>query len=116
VLIAIQLALTLGIGLLLSAINVFFRDTQQIVDILMLAWFFLTPVIYPIEALPPDWQTAYQVINPVAGLVVAYRHALYYGDSPDLLVLAAVAATAAACLLAGSLLFRQLSPKFAEEV
>jgi lipopolysaccharide transport system permease protein len=116
VLIAIQLALTLGIGLLLSAINVFFRDTQQIVDILMLAWFFLTPVIYPVEALPPALQAAYQVINPVAGLVVAYREILYYGHSPNLLVLGAVAATAAACLLAGSLLFRRLSPIFAEEV
>lgn len=117
VLIIIQVALTLGLGLLLSAINVFFRDTQQIVDILMLAWFFLTPIIYPIEAVTQErLQTVLQLVNPMAGLVVAYRHILYYGNVPDLGVVSFVAGVAVLLLLAGSLVFRRLSPQFAEEV
>jgi lipopolysaccharide transport system permease protein len=116
VLILIQVALTMGLGLFLSTINVFFRDTQQIVDIVMLSWFFLTPVIYPIEAVPENLRLVFQMLNPMAGLVVAYRDILYYGHSPHQAVLAVVTMLGALALLVGSLIFRRLSPAFAEEV
>lgn len=117
VLIVIQAALTLGIGLFLSAVNVFFRDTQQIVDILMLAWFFLTPIIYPLESITnATLRLVVQVVNPMAGLVVAYRSILYSGENPNLLVLAAITAEALVLLAFGSYIFRRLSPIFAEEV
>ena len=117
VIIVIELALIAGLGLFLSATNVFFRDTQQIVDILVLAWFFLTPIIYPLEVIKdPTLQLALQVLNPMAGLVVAFRHVLYYGDSPDLGLLALTALEALVMLMVGALIFRRLSPSFAEEV
>jgi lipopolysaccharide transport system permease protein len=116
VLITLQVALTMGLGLFLSTVNVFFRDTQQIVDIVTLAWFFLTPVIYPLDSVPAHLRLLFQTINPMAGLVVAYRDILYYGHSPNQSVLAIVTALAVLSLLLGSLTFRRLSPAFAEEV
>lgn len=117
VLILIQVALTLGIGLFLSAVNVFFRDTQQIVDILMLAWFFLTPIIYPVESVPDETlRLVLQLVNPMAGLIVAYRAILYHAVSPNPVVLAVVAVEAGLLLAFGSFIFRRLSPIFAEEV
>jgi len=50
-----QVLFTLGVAFFLSAVNVFFRDTAQIVDVGILALFFLTPVFYPIEQLPRDY-------------------------------------------------------------
>lgn len=113
----IELVLISGLGLFLSAVNVFFRDTQQIVDILVLAWFFLTPIIYPLDVIKDaSLQLALQILNPMAGLVVAFRHILYYGDSPDVGVLAVTALESIALLMIGALIFRRLSPSFAEEV
>jgi lipopolysaccharide transport system permease protein len=115
VLILVQILLTVGLGLFLATINVFFRDTQQIVDILMLAWFFLTPVIYPIEGVAANLRLPYQLVNPMAALVVGYRDILYYGRGPDLGVMAVCALLALLVLLVGSLVFRRLSPAFADE-
>ena len=117
ILIVIQVALTLGIGLFLSAVNVFFRDTQQIVDIVMLAWFFLTPIVYSLDMVKNEaLHLLIQVVNPMAGLVVAYRHILYFGDSPDPAVVAILAAEAGLLLMLGAFVFRRLSPVFAEAV
>ena len=115
--ILVEMVLVFGLALFLSAINVFFRDTQQIVDIVVLAWFFVTPIIYPLEVIKdPTLQLALQLLNPMAGLVVAFRHVLYYGNSPDPVLLAVTALEAVLLLLVGALVFRRLSPAFAEEV
>ena len=117
ILVVVQLMLIAGIGLFLAAVNVFFRDTQQIIDIVMLAWFFLTPVLYPIDLIADaSLRLLVQALNPMASLVVAYRHILYYGTTPDPAMLALTASQALLVLLVGSLVFRRLSPAFAEEV
>jgi ABC-2 type transport system permease protein len=117
VIVLIQLAFSLGLGLFLAAVNVYLRDTQQIVDVSLLAWFFLTPIIYSIDKLKdPTLRLAVMVFNPLAGIVVAYRHVLYTGDSPDLLVLAVTAAESILILVIGAVVFKRLSPAFAEEV
>jgi ABC-type polysaccharide/polyol phosphate export permease len=112
-----QVALSLGLALLLAAINVYLRDTQHIVDVGLLAWFFLTPILYPISAVGgPALQTLLQVVNPMAGLITAYRAVLYAGAQPHPALLAANTATALLVLVVGALVFRRLSPAFAEEV
>jgi lipopolysaccharide transport system permease protein len=117
VLIIMQLMLMTGLGLFLSAVNVFFRDTQQIVDISMLAWFFLTPIIYPIDVIVnAALRQAVLIVNPMASLVVAYRQILFYGGSPDPALMAITFGQAALALVIGALVFRRLSPAFAEEV
>jgi ABC-type polysaccharide/polyol phosphate export permease len=118
VIIAIQAVLTLGLGLLLGAVNVYLRDVQQVVDVALLAWFFLTPILYRLEDTPlsPAAQRLVQVVNPMAGLVTAYRAVLYTGEMPDLAVLGIVALEAVLVFVAGALVFRRLSPAFAEAV
>ena len=80
--IAAQCALGLGLALVVSTSHVFFRDTEHIVGVASLAWFFLTPVFYPpamqmgilVDKLHwPEW-IAY--LNPMTGIVDAYRQAL----------------------------------------
>jgi lipopolysaccharide transport system permease protein len=117
VIVLIQTVFTLGLGLLVSALNVYFRDTQQLVEVGTLAWFFVTPIIYSIDLIHNvTLKVLVQVVNPMAGLVVAYRHVLYSGDSPQLELLGVTAIEAVIVLLIGALVFRRLSPAFAEEV
>jgi len=125
VVIFIQIIFTLGIGLFLATINVFYRDTQQIMDVLMLAWFFITPIFYPIDILPKNyelfgfnldvWRLA-PILNPMASLIATYRVILYTGAPPALDFLARTAVTAGVTLFIGWLVFNSHSWRFAEEL
>jgi ABC-type polysaccharide/polyol phosphate export permease len=125
VIIIIQLCLITGIALILCTLFVFYRDTRSIMDVVMMAWFFVTPIIYPIDILPRsreimgvtiDIHRWTRILNPMASLVAAYRDVLYHGRlvGPDFLVRTAV--TSLAALLVGYAVFRKYSPSFGEEV
>ena len=117
--------LSLYIALALSTVNVFYRDTRIIMDVIMMAWFFLTPIIYPIDILPHsreimgftiDIHRWTRILNPMASLIAAYRDILYYGRlvGPDFLARTAV--TSLVVLLIGYLAFYRFSPRFGEEI
>ena len=86
IIILVQLCFTLGVAFLLSAINVYYRDTGVIMDVVLLAWFFLTPIIYPVTLLSevrdiqgimvPVRRVVY-IANPRASLISAYRDILW---------------------------------------
>ena len=82
-----HVALCLGIAMLVSASNVFFRDTEHIVGVLSLAWFFLSPIFYPISMQLdriPDALAPLPFLNPVVGLVGLYRQAFIGETLPSL--------------------------------
>jgi ABC-2 type transport system permease protein len=83
VLVAIQFLLTLGIALLLSTLNAFFRDVEQLLGPLMMAWFYMTPVIYPASTIPEKFNFVLY-LNPMAPLMAAYQAIFYHGRSPNL--------------------------------
>ena len=117
VLLAIQIVFSVGVGLIISSVNVYLRDTQQIVEVLTLPWFFMTPVIYPVTQIANETiRTAYLLINPMANLVTSYRQVIYYGLAPDPLLLGLTALEALIIFIAGLLIFRRLSPNFADEL
>ncbi len=84
-----QVALCLGASLLISAANVFFRDTEHLLGVGMLAWFFLTPIFYPVkmqlEFLPASCHWA-AFLNPMTGIITGYRRILIGSAVPDLIV------------------------------
>ena len=111
-LLLIQAALTLGLALLTAAGNLVLRDLERLVGIGLLMLFYLTPVVYPADLIPPDLAWILYA-NPMGCLVVSWRDVLVDGAAdPWMLTLAA--AWAAAALVAGTLLFRRTEPKFAE--
>lgn len=117
VLMVVQLSLCIGLGLLLSAINVYFRDLQQILNVLMLAGFFLTPVVYPLENITnPAIRQALLIFNPMAALITGYRQVLYAGQPLDSGMIGVTALEAGLALLVGWVTFHKLSPAFAEEI
>ena len=127
--IAVQVIFASGVALILSTINVFYRDTQVIVEVAMLAWFFLTPIFYPIDVLPQNyhiggltvdvWRWMY-MLNPMASLIATYRVILYgtgFGGAPPALdFFGRTALTALGVLVIGTLVFFRYKRLFGEEV
>ena len=114
-----QFALCLGLSLILSAANVFFRDAEHILGTSMTAWFFLTPVIYPLSILQPlfesrPWLQAVYFLNPMAGIVAAYRSLFLGTPTGPLPLLFLSFAVAWGLLLAGWSLFQRVERRFAE--
>ncbi len=79
----VQLVLTLGFALLLSALTVHFRDLRDILSNLMTFWFFATPIIYPYTLMEPP-QMRFLNLNPFTHLAITYQEILYFqGPSVD---------------------------------
>jgi ABC-type polysaccharide/polyol phosphate export permease len=88
-LMALHFLLTLAVSLILSALNVFYRDVASIWEVLTTAWFYATPIIYPAymvtQELPrhglPAWLKYLYLCNPLTPLALGYRHVLIYASA-----------------------------------
>jgi lipopolysaccharide transport system permease protein len=67
--------MALGVGLLIAALNVAYRDFRYVVPFMLQLWFFLTPVVYPVSIVPSQWQWLLH-LNPMTGLIDGFRAAL----------------------------------------
>lgn len=127
--ILVQLLFTLGVSFVLATVNVFYRDTQIVMEVVMLAWFFMTPVFYSINQVARDgWhvgnivlssydvQRWMRILNPLASIVASYRDVLYWGAQPGIDFFMRTAVTALFFLVVGYLIFHRFSPVFGEEV
>src|SRR5690242_18761825 len=92
VIILVQLLLTLGLALFVSALTVHFRDVRDLLANLLTLWFFATPIVYPLSAAPVSIQRLLNV-NPFTHLAIAYQEVLVvpgpFGEWPRLLALGA---------------------------
>jgi ABC-type polysaccharide/polyol phosphate export permease len=111
----LQLALTLGMGLLGAAAHVFFRDLGQMLGVVFMTWFYVTPIVYPLRLAPEPWRD-WLAWNPLTPLVELYRQAFFGGNvkTPEGMGLLIVAAAIA--VLVGLGVFGWLEPVFADEV
>jgi lipopolysaccharide transport system permease protein len=81
VILMIQLALICGLGLALAAANVFYRDVRPLLQLGLQLWFYASPIIYPISLVPERLRPFY-FLNPMAGILEAYRAVLLYQRVP----------------------------------
>ena len=109
----VLILLAQGLGWLVSGLNVFFRDTSQIVNVLMIFWFWFTPILYAPE-LVPDRFRAVVALNPMATLVIGYRNAFLQLSAPSPQNVLILLAWTAAVFLIGALFFRQSKAAFAD--
>ena len=111
----IQIVMNLGFAYLLAAANVFFRDVQHILGILLTAWYFLTPVLFSVQIVadrPTERELLY--LNPMTAVVVAYQRALLDGLPPEWDRLAYSALVAAVMFALGFWYFRRSKNDFEE--
>jgi lipopolysaccharide transport system permease protein len=104
-----------GAGLLLSALYVYFRDLNQIWDVLVTALFFCSPIFYPIAIIPAHL-LPYYLLNPVTLFLGMYRDVMVAAQLPSLYGTMVTIGFAIAAYLVGSLVFSKLQRRFAEEI
>ena len=114
VLLPIQLAFTIGVTLLLSALVVYLRDVRQILPMALQFALFATPVAYSFDVLDERWQPLASAVNPLAPVIDSYRQTVLYGQAPQGDLLAIAAGVSLVWLVGGYLLFKRLETGFAD--
>ncbi len=115
----IQFALTAGVALIFSCGHIIYRDVGNMVNVGLLFGFYASPVFYPLEMvqnahLLPNWVVYLYMMNPMAGLLTAYRHILFGGHFPPITLLLWPALLALILLAAGLIIFRRNAPTFSD--
>jgi lipopolysaccharide transport system permease protein len=111
----IEYILTLGIAFIVSALTVYFRDLEHVMGISLLAWQFLTPVMYPETLVPNDYIKIF-MLNPMTPITIAYRDILYYGAFPNWQTIAYALLCSISIFFVGLLIFEKMKRNFAEEL
>ena len=106
---------SLGIGLILSTIAIYFADMAQMYGIALTAWMYLSPVIYQIEMLPEKYVWIIK-LNPMYYLITLFRMPIYYGQVPALSDFLIAGAIAFVTLVMGWLFFTQKADEFAYRI
>ncbi len=121
VVIFFQFFLVVGMTLLVSALNVFFRDLQHLITIVMMVWFFGTPIIYPLSMVPPEYQFFIK-LNPMTVYSAYYRNIFYYvkypegAGFPSLVETLITLGITFIIFFVGYFVFKKLEYRFAEEI
>jgi lipopolysaccharide transport system permease protein len=115
VFLAMLVLFTLGVTLITSAINVFYRDVNPVVQIGLQLWLYLTPVAYPLSAVPEKYR-AFWLVNPLAGVVESLRDVLVFGREPDWAIVGISSALIAVIFVAGVVLFKNTDKYFADVI
>jgi ABC-2 type transport system permease protein len=121
VLVALQSVFVVGVGLTLSVLNVYFRDVQHLIAVLLQFWFYATPVVYPISLVEkalahhPTELTLYR-LNPMTRFVQAYRNVMYDLRFPPLADVLYLVVVSVLALAIGMAVFAKLEPRLAEEL
>lgn len=115
IIIGFQIMFTVGLAWFLAAIHVFFRDTAQIMGLVLTFWMFLTPIFYP-ESMVPERFSFLIRINPMAALIKIYRNICLEGRYPDLYGLLFFIFAAFAAMGVGYIVFTRNHYKFADYI
>lgn len=121
---ALQMVFATGVALLLSVLNVYFRDVRHLIGILLSLWFYLTPIVYPITLVPEHtelWGVDVPArmlysINPMVEFTEVYRDLLYDLRVPSWGQIGYLAAVSFAVLAFGQFVFSRLEGRLAEEL
>jgi lipopolysaccharide transport system permease protein len=107
--------LVYGIGLILAAFYVYFRDLSHIWEVAINILFYCSPIIYPLSMVPAEL-VPYYMMNPVTQIILIYRDIMVGGVLPPLNSILIVLGFGAFFIVVGSFTFQKLQRRFAEEI
>ena len=111
----IQFVFTSALALLLSMVNVFYRDVRYAVPLVLQMWLFASPVGYPSTVVPEQYRAIYD-LNPMAVTIESYRTVLLKGELPDFVALTVIGVGSVAALVACYVCFKRQERVFADVV
>jgi ABC-2 type transport system permease protein len=106
-------AFALGVGLILSTLAIYFPDVTEMYQIVLVAWMYLTPIIYPEKILPDAYRFWILNLNPMYHLIKIFRMTIYEGTLPSWTELAIASSIAIITLTIGWIFFSQKADEFA---
>ncbi len=107
--------LTLGLALTLSAVEVYFRDIEHIMSVIIMIWMYVTPIFYRVSNIPEKFVPIFKC-NPMLYVIGMYQQVLYYKESPALEYLLRGGLFAVCFWIVGWIVFDRLEKRFAEEL
>lgn len=111
----LEYLLALGLAFIFAALNVYFRDLEHILGIVIMGWFYLTPIVYTIDMVPDQFINLFN-LNPMTHIVAAYRDILYYKQVPEFGSLVGILVWSIGFVIGGYILFEKLQKNFVEEL
>lgn len=115
IVLAVHLIGLVGLGLATASLNVIYRDVEHFVQVSLRMGFWLTPIFYPLDSVPPRWRML-AMMNPMTGIIEAYRDVFVRRQIPDAAGLGIAAAFAALLLAVGVALYVRLEPSMDDYV
>ena len=112
----LQTMFVAGLAMVVSSASILFRDLRDIIANVLQLGFFLTPIIYPIEAITSRPLRALFRLNPMTPFVIAYQDVVFYGRLPNLSDTILMIGYAVASLLIGFFVFDRLRDTLAEAI
>jgi lipopolysaccharide transport system permease protein len=112
---AVQVLFSIGLGMIVGVLNVFFRDVGQLIGVLLQFWFWFTPIVYPTSILPPEVKP-YISLNPMMPIVTAYQDIFVNAKWPQWESLAYPAVLAVLLCMLGMRLFRRRVGEIVDEL
>ncbi|MBU1627640.1 ABC transporter permease, partial [bacterium] len=113
--IIVHLAFTLGLTLLISALSVYYTDTPHFLEIVIMIWFWGTPIIYDFKIIPEAWKK-FIMMNPMTSFINIYRDICFYDRIPTFFGISVVLVSAILSLTIGFWVFEKLKRRFGEEL
>jgi lipopolysaccharide transport system permease protein len=115
VIVFFQTLFVLGLTLLASALDVYYKDVKHFLEVMLNLWFWLTPIIWPLNLVPEKLRD-YVYLNPFTSFVQAYRDIILHNQLPQPLILAMMVVIGILAFLLGASVFQKKQRRFAEEI
>lgn len=113
--ILVEYIFTFGLSLILSSVEVYFRDIEHIVSVIMMVWMYVTPMFYNLSFIPEEFLPAFQC-NPMLYVISMYQQILYYKVPPQADYMVKAIIISLCMLIVGWIVFGRLEKRFAEEL
>ena len=101
-------------GYFTSSLTVFLRDIPQSLGVILNVWFYLTPIVYPVEKIPEQWQFLVFWCNPLTAIAEFYRDLILTGEVTHWMELGIASITSTVIFYIGFFVYQKLRPAFAD--
>ncbi|WP_420869767.1 ABC transporter permease [Cohnella ginsengisoli] len=115
IILLIMFLFTTSLTFVISALHVYFRDLEHIVGILVMVWFYLTPIVFPESMIPKELEYIFNA-NPMTIIITSFQDLLYYNQTPPIFELGIGLLVSFIMFFISLMLFQRLSRKFAEVI
>lgn len=115
VIVLIQYLFTLGIVFIVSSITVYIRDLEYFINVLIMLWFYLNPIVYSVDIIPEKYLPIFN-LNPMLHILNGYRDILYYKQAPNWINLMILLVVSLLFFIFGYKIFKKFEKRFAEEL